>query len=69
MTETNGQLNCLRCGHCCMTLFLALANILADADDVREKCSGEREFITARQVETLQDYFDRWIKNPGTWAK
>jgi len=52
-----------------MTLFLALANILADADDVREKCSGEREFITARQVETLQDYFDRWIKNPGTWAK
>lgn len=33
MTETNSQLNCLRCGHCCMTLFLALANVPADKDE------------------------------------
>ena len=37
------------------------------AADVREKCRGEREFIAARQVETLEAYFDRWVKNPGVW--
>lgn len=43
------------------------AAVRAIADDVREKCKGEREFIAARQVETLDQYFDRWVANPGTW--
>jgi len=39
----------------------------AIADDVRVQCAGEREFIKARQVETLEEYFDRWVANPGVW--
>lgn len=43
------------------------AAILALAADVREKCNGEREFIAARQTETLEAYFARWIAHPGVW--
>jgi hypothetical protein len=39
------------------------------ANDVRAKCSGEMEYIRERQVEELEHYFDRWVANPGTWAK
>lgn len=37
------------------------------AEDVRAKCRGEMEFVKARQVESLEAYFDRWIANPGVW--
>jgi hypothetical protein len=37
------------------------------AQDVREKCAEERDFIESRQVEDLQEYFDRWIATPGVW--
>ena len=43
------------------------AAVRAIADDVREKCREEREYIKERQVETLEDYFARWIKSPGVW--
>ena len=39
------------------------------ADDVKEKCKAEREFIKSRQVETLEEYFDRWTANPGIWER
>ena len=39
------------------------------ADGVREKCKEEHEYIKSRQVEPLEDYFDRWVANPGTWEK
>lgn len=41
--------------------------ILAIADDVVEKCTQEREFIKSRQVESLDEYMDRWEANPGVW--
>lgn len=41
--------------------------INAIARDVVEKCTAEREFIKSRQVETLDEYWDRWEKNPGLW--
>lgn len=41
--------------------------ILAIADDVVEKCTAEREFIKSKQVETLDQYWDRWEANPGVW--
>jgi len=37
------------------------------ADDVREKCTPEREFIAERQLEDLESYFDRWVATPGVW--
>jgi len=37
------------------------------ADEVRRNCKDEREFIASRQVESLNDYFNRWEKNPGVW--
>ena len=37
------------------------------AREVREKCADERAFIKSRQVETLEDYFDRWVANKGVW--
>ena len=37
------------------------------AEDVREKCGQERDFIKSRQVETLEEYWDRWAQNPGIW--
>jgi GT2 family glycosyltransferase len=43
------------------------AGVQALAADVREKCAAEREFIKSRQVESLEEYFDRWIANPGVW--
>lgn len=39
------------------------------ADETRENCQAEREFIEAKQVETLEGYFDRWVASPGTWAR
>jgi hypothetical protein len=41
--------------------------IISLAENVIEMCAEEREFIKARQVETLDEYFDRWEKNPGVW--
>jgi hypothetical protein len=41
----------------------------AIAADVREKCKDERQFIAARQVESLEDYFNRWTANPGMWER
>jgi glycosyltransferase involved in cell wall biosynthesis len=37
------------------------------ADDVKGKCGEEREFIKSKQVETLEEYWDRWEANPGVW--
>jgi glycosyltransferase involved in cell wall biosynthesis len=37
------------------------------ANEVMEACHEERAFVKSRQVETLNDYFDRWIAKPGTW--
>jgi glycosyltransferase involved in cell wall biosynthesis len=41
--------------------------VMALADDVVAKCHKEREFIKSKQVETLDEYVDRWIANPGVW--
>jgi len=37
------------------------------AADVRTVCREEREYIKSRQVETLEQYLDRWVANPGVW--
>jgi len=37
------------------------------ADDVREKCLDEHEYIKSRQIESLEEYFNRWEKTPGVW--
>jgi glycosyltransferase involved in cell wall biosynthesis len=37
------------------------------AEDVKAKCKDEREFIASRQVESLQQYFTRWMASPGVW--
>ena len=37
------------------------------AKEVREKCKEEREMVKSRQVETLEEYWNRWEKHPGTW--
>lgn len=47
----------------------ATAGVCAIAEGVREKCKAERGFIKSRQVEDLEEYFDRWVANPGTWAR
>ena len=41
--------------------------ILNLADDVKEKCKEEYEYIKSRQVETLENYFNRWVATPGVW--
>jgi len=41
--------------------------VKAIAEDVRAKCAGEQAFVESRQVEGLEEYFDRWIANPGVW--
>lgn len=43
------------------------AVVQALAADVKEKCGPEREFVKSRQVETLEDYFNRWVSSPGIW--
>lgn len=37
------------------------------ADDVREKCKPDMEFIHSKQVESFEEYITRWEANPGTW--
>lgn len=43
------------------------AAVRAIADDVREKCREEHEYIKSLQVETLENYFSRWVAKPGVW--
>jgi glycosyltransferase involved in cell wall biosynthesis len=42
-------------------------SVLAIAEEVRQKCKEEREYIEGKQVETLEDYFARWVASPGVW--
>lgn len=37
------------------------------ADDVREKCKADRDFVASRQIETFDEYIARWQANPGVW--
>jgi len=43
--------------------------VIALAEDVVDKCADERAFIKSRQVETLDEYFDRWVAHKGLWEK
>jgi glycosyltransferase involved in cell wall biosynthesis len=38
------------------------------AEDVRTKCSAERDFIAGRQVIDIDSYLGWWEAHPGTWA-
>lgn len=37
------------------------------AQDVRTKCSKDREFVAGRQVISFNDYIGWWEEHPGTW--
>lgn len=43
------------------------AVIEALADDVRNKCKTEMEFIQSRQVVDFETYIDWWLLHPGIW--
>lgn len=37
------------------------------ANEVMADCHEERAFIKSRQIETLEEYFERWMASPGCW--
>ena len=36
--------------------------------NVKKECGAERELIKSKQVETFEQYINRWEANPGTWG-